>query len=195
MILDYPWVEIYLEETIKEITEDKIKRSRSEIIRDYNKDLNNLESHPATILGIWNTALEEKKFVRQHIQGIIDLTKVLIWEQQRMGFDAHPKRIKAIQPEYIGDELVRRNLEWFDVYEIHEREKYSFNDHTIKTLFNKSKSQKPSFEVVCFITKYIIEFDNKLLDLPKDKGKRWDIDEWRRNANIKVKQSWEEEKD
>ena len=112
-----------------------------------------------------------------------------------MGFDAHPKRIKAIQPEYIGDELVRRNLEWFDVYEIHEREKYSFNDHTIKTLFNKSKSQKPSFEVVCFITKYIIEFDNKLLDLPKDKGKRWDIDEWRRNANIKVKQSWEEEKD
>ena len=47
MILDYPWVEIYLEETIKEITKDKIKRSRSEIIRDYDKDLNNLESHPA----------------------------------------------------------------------------------------------------------------------------------------------------
>ena len=78
MILDYPWVEIYLEETIKEITEDKIKRSRSEIIRDYDKELNNLESHPATILGIWDTALEDKKFVRQHIQGIIDLTKVLI---------------------------------------------------------------------------------------------------------------------
>tara|TARA_A200000159_G_scaffold102153_1_gene95010 strand:- start:813 stop:1397 length:585 start_codon:yes stop_codon:yes gene_type:complete len=194
MILDYPWVEVYLPDTIKEITEDCIKRSRREIIQDYEKQFGELDTHLATLMALWNTAMDGKDFKKQHIQGIILLTEILIWEQNRLGLDANTKRIKAIKPDYIGEELVRRNLEWFDVYEIHERDKYAFNEFTIKQFFNGGK-KRPSFEVTTYITKFIIEFDNKLLKLPKDKGKRWDIDEWRRTANIKVKQSWEEERD
>lgn len=194
MILDYPWVEVYLSSTIKEITENSIKRNRREIIKEYQAEFGELDTHPATLFSLWDTAMVDKDFKKQHIQGVIALTQILIWEQNRLGLDADPKRIKAIKPEHIGDELVRRNLEWFDVYEIHERDKYSFNETTIKQFFNGNK-KRPSFDVVTYITKFIIEFDNKLLDLPKDKGKRWDIDEWRRTANIKVKQSWEEERD
>tara|TARA_B100000902_G_scaffold5747_1_gene7508 strand:- start:169 stop:753 length:585 start_codon:yes stop_codon:yes gene_type:complete len=194
MILDYPWVEVYLPKTIKEITEDSIKRSRREIIKEYENEHGELNTHPATLLALWNTAMDNKEFKKQHIQGVITLTELLIWEQNRLGLDANTKRIKAIKPEHIGEELVRRNLEWFDVYELHERDKYAFNETTIKQFFNGTK-KRPSFEVTTYITKFIIEFDNKLLDLPKDKGKRWDIDEWRRNANIPVKQSWEEERD
>jgi ribosomal protein S17E len=194
MILDYPWVEVYLPSTIKEITENCIKRSRREIIKEYEAKFGELNTHTATLFSLWNTAMEGKEFQKQHIQGVITLTDILIWEQNNLGLDANTKRIKAIQPEHITQELVRRNLEWFDVYEIHERDKYAFNETTIKQFFTGTK-KRPSFEVTTYITKFIIEFDNKLLDLPKSKGKRWDIDEWRRTATIKVKQSWEEERD
>ena len=195
MILDYPWVEVYLPETIREITQDSVKSARTKIIRQYLEEEGDIDSHSATIIKLWDMALEGKEFTKEHMQGVIDLSKVLIWEQNRKNQSASNKRIKVIQPKHILAELKRRNLEWFDVYELHERDKYSFNEQTIKHLFNKKKKSRPSFDVTTYITKYIIEFDNKLLDLPKDKGKRWDIDEWRRTANIKVKQSWEEEKD
>jgi len=195
MILDYPWVEVYLPETIREITEDSVKSARTKIIRQYLAEEGDIDTHSATIIKLWNMALEGKEFTKEHMQGVIDLSKVLIWEQNRKNQSANNKRIKVIQPKHILAELKRRNLEWFDVYELHERDKYSFNEQTIKHLFNTKKKSRPSFDVTTYITKYIIEFDNKLLDLPKDKGKRWDIDEWRRTANIRVKQSWEEEKD
>ena len=195
MILDYPWVEVYLPETIREITEDSVKSARTKIIRQYLAEEGDIDTHSATIIKLWNMALEGQQYTKEHMQGIIDLSKVLIWEQNRKNQSANNKRIKVIQPKHILAELKRRNLEWFDVYELHERDKYSFNEQTIKHLFNPKKKSRPSFDVTTYITKYIIEFDNKLLDLPKDKGKRWDIDEWRRTANIKVKQSWEEEKD
>ena len=195
MILDYPWVEVYLPETIREITEDSVKSARTQIIRQYLAEEGDIDTHSATIIKLWNMALEGQEYTKEHMQGIIDLSKVLIWEQNRKNKSANNKRIKVIQPKHILAELKRRNLEWFDVYEIHERDKYSFNEQTIKHLLNTKKKSRPSFDVTTYITKYIIEFDNKLLDLPKDKGKRWDIDEWRRTANIRVKQSWEEEKD
>ena len=195
MILDYPWVEVYLPETIREITEDSVKSARTQIIRQYLAEEGDIDSHSATIIKLWDMALQGKEFTKEHMQGVIDLSKVLIWEQNRKNKSANNKRIKVIQPKHILAELKRRNLEWFDVYELHERDKYSFNEQTIKHLFNKQKKSRPSFDVTTYITKYIIEFDNKLLELPKDKGKRWDIDEWRRTANIRVKQSWEEEKD
>ena len=33
------------------------------------------------------------------------------------------------------------------------------------------------------------------LDLPKDKGKRWDLDEWINTSNIKKTHSWEQQYD
>ena len=45
------------------------------------------------------------------------------------------------------------------------------------------------------ITKFIEKHDLEILDLPKNKGKRWDLDEWRRTSKIKKKQSWEQEYD
>ena len=58
-----------------------------------------------------------------------------------------------------------------------------------------NKKAKANWNICTYLTKFIIEFDNNLLELPKDKGVRWDIDKWRKEANIKIKQSWEEEKD
>jgi len=195
MILDYPWVEIYLPETIKEVTEKSISRNRRQIIRDFEEECGEINCHPVTLIALWDTALEGKEYRKQHVEGVISLTELLIWEQNNQGIQANNKRIKVIKPEHIREELVRRNLEWFDVYEAETRDNFSFNDKTIRAIFTNHKKQKPSYELICFLTKYIIEFDNKLLELPKDKGVRWDIDEWRRTSSIKVKQSWEEERD
>ena len=52
MILDYPWVEVYLPKTIKEITESSIKRNRREIIREYQEEFGELNTHPATLFAL-----------------------------------------------------------------------------------------------------------------------------------------------
>ena len=101
MILDYPWVEVYLASTIKEITENSIKRNRREIIKEYQAEFGELDTHPATIFALWDTAMEDKDFKKQHIQGVIALTQILIWEQNRLGLDADAKRIKAINPNTL----------------------------------------------------------------------------------------------
>ena len=54
---------------------------------------------------------------------------------------------------------------------------------------------QPKLDLMLDLTEFIQKCDRELLDLPKDKGKRWDLDEWIRTSSIKKKQSWEQEYD
>ena len=195
MILDYPYIEVYMPNDIKYITDNYINRNRREIIKEYQEEYPESEAHLVTIMNVLDNALKGKDFGKQHIRGIKSLTQILFWEQKNLDVDVHNKILKILNPKYIKEELVRRNLHWRDVYEEDKEHLYSFSGSSIRNLFNDNKKAKPSWDIVTYLTKYLIEFDNNLLDLPKDKGVRWDIDEWRRTSKIKVKQSWEEEKD
>ena len=195
MILDYPYIEVYMPNDIKYITDNYINRNRREIIKEYQEEYPESEAHLVTIMNVWDNALKGKDFGKQHIRGIKSLTQILFWEQKNLDVDVHNKILKVLNPKYIKEELVRRNLHWRDVYEEDKEHLYTFSGSSIRNLFNDNKKAKPSWDIVTYLTKYLIEFDNNLLDLPKDKGVRWDIDEWRRTSKIKVKQSWEEEKD
>ena len=53
----------------------------------------------------------------------------------------------------------------------------------------------PKVPLLVKLTEWIDDYDNARFDFPEDPGVRWDVDEWRRTANIKPKHSWEERKD
>tara|TARA_R100000231_G_scaffold55928_1_gene46583 strand:+ start:341 stop:919 length:579 start_codon:yes stop_codon:yes gene_type:complete len=192
MILDYPYVEVYLPNEVKDITKNYIKRNRFQIIREF-RNLNSVESHEASIKNIWDKALENEEYNKESVKGIKDLANVLIWEQHNLGIDIKNKTLKIINPENIVEEMTRRNLHYNDVFEKEKEHLYNFTKVSLRNVWNKKA--KANWNICTYLTKFIIEFDNNLLELPKDKGVRWDIDKWRKEANIKVKQSWEEEKD
>jgi hypothetical protein len=45
------------------------------------------------------------------------------------------------------------------------------------------------------ITEYIRVFDRGTIEVEKDPGVRWDIDDWSMHPNLKPKESWEELQD
>ena len=52
----------------------------------------------------------------------------------------------------------------------------------------------PQLEELVVLTEYIREFDRGTIKIPKNPGKRWDIDDWS-EYDIDIKDSWEEERD
>ena len=117
MILDYPYIEVYMPNDIKYITDNYINRNRREIIKEYQEEYPESEAHLVTIMNVWDNALKGKDFGKQHIRGIKSLTQILFWEQKNLDVDVHNKILKILNPKYIKEELVRRNLHWRDVYE------------------------------------------------------------------------------
>lgn len=195
MIMDYPYIEVYMPDDIKHITDNYVKRNRREVVIEYKEEYPESEAHAVTVINVWNNAINGQGFGKQHVKGIKTLTDVLFWEQRKLGVDIHNKMVRILNPNSVREEFVRRNLHWRDVYEEDKKHIYSFSGSSIRNLFSDNQKSKPSWDIITYLTKYIIEFDNNLLELPKNKGVRWDMDEWRRTSNIKVKQSWEEEKD
>ena len=84
MILDYPYLEVYLPNEVKDITKNYIKRNRFAIIREFVND-NATDSHEASIKNIWDKALENEEYNKESVKGIKDLANVLIWEQHNLG--------------------------------------------------------------------------------------------------------------
>ena len=195
MILDYPIMEAYTPETIKEITHNVVKRSRRKVIQEYQENVDNSGGHLVTITKVWDWALKDKDFGKLHMKSIFGLTDILIWEQANVGQPTNAKTLKLLNPDHVKDELVRRNLHWRDVYEEEKEHLYSWSASSIRNIYNAPKKTKPSWDLITYLTKFLIEFDNNILDLPKNPGVRWDIEEWRRTSNIPIKNSWEEAKD
>ena len=80
MILDYPYIEVYMPEDIRYITENYIKRQRRQIVKEYKEEYPESEAHAVTIMTIWDNAIKNKNFGKQHVKGIKTLTDILYWE-------------------------------------------------------------------------------------------------------------------
>tara|TARA_B100000287_G_C20315845_1_gene655745 strand:- start:88 stop:648 length:561 start_codon:yes stop_codon:yes gene_type:complete len=186
MIETFEYIEIWEQEKLAKIPSD-IGLSMLEIIRWYNKK-HNIKTNPqnqcATMRNIQN-----RPNTRVRIKSIINLTE--IFEDWYVSHNKRPYmgRIKIINPDVMIKELRSRDIiakEFQNEYP-HHKISMCIQIWTGKTL--------PKLDMIKDITEFIIDCDKEALDLPKNKGKRWDLDEWINTANIKKKQSWEQEYD
>lgn len=98
-------------------------------------------------------------------------------------------RIKIVNPKTYLNEVKDRDI-------IAKEFQGEFSEHNITLCISVfTGDTKPKLDMLKNITKFIEKHDLEILDLPKNKGKRWDLDEWRKTSNIKKKQSWEQEYD
>ena len=123
------------------------------------------------------------------IQFNIDFTDLFIKYYNKHDLRPAPNRITVISPDVIVQERERREIISKD-FQI-EYPQYKIAD-VMNYLQGKSK---PRLDFLKDLTDYIQIEDRDVLNLPPNKGIRWDLDKWINTSKIPKKQSWEQQYD
>lgn len=186
MIETFEFIEIWEQEKLAKIPND-IGLPMIEIVRWYNKKhkiKRNVQNECATMRNIQN-----RPDTRVRIKSLIGLTK--IFEDWYASHDkrTYMGRIKVVNPDVLLKELKSREIIAKDFHTEYPHHKISL---CLQVWVGKTL---PKLDMLKDITEFLIACDREVLNLPKNKGKRWDLDEWIRTSNIKKKNSWEQQYD
>ena len=120
---------------------------------------------------------------------MIHFTRALIHAQKYCGLKVVQDWEYVLDVRALVDELKVRGIERQDF----EEEYPELMNGSVQQIF-KGVS-KPNIHQLRALTRMVEASDELSLDIPPAVGKRWDLDEWRKTANIKKKESWEQEYD
>jgi len=157
------------------------------IIGEHHKD-NNVKVSPYNLETSWRN-ISKGKVNKPAFKTIQDLTDVFVYTYIKHNIQPLKGRIRVVNPNSMLKELKSRDIIAKDF-----QSEYTHHPlHTCITVF--VGEIQPKLDLLIDLTDFIQKVDREILDLPKDKGKRWDLDEWIRTSNIKKKQSWEQQYD
>lgn len=187
MIETFEYIEVWEQEDLGKIP-NHLNKPMIDIVRWYNekhKLKRNVQNDCATMRNIQNNTTDMK--VR--LESIIRLTK--IFEDYYISHNITPLkgRIKVINPDIMIKELRQRDI-------IAKEFQAEYPQYLISLCIQIWTGKGyPKLDMIKDITKFIIACDEEALNLPKNIGKRWDLDEWIRTSKIKKKNSWEQKYD
>jgi len=118
-----------------------------------------------------------------------DFTDLFMKYYNKYNLRPHPNRVTVISPDVIVKERERREIISKD-FQI-EYPQYKIAD-VMNYLQGKSN---PRLNFLKDLTEYIQIEDRDVLNLPPNKGVRWDLNKWINTSKIPKKQSWEQQYD
>ena len=186
MILNYDYIEIWETDKLIEVPKH-LKTGIHEIVTKHHED-KKIKENPYNLETSFRN-IAKGNVQQPAIKTIQRLTDIFVYTYQRKNLRPMNGRIKIVNPKTYLNEVKDRDI-------IAKEFQGEFSEHNITLCISVfTGDTKPKLDMLKNITKFIEKHDLEILDLPKNKGKRWDLDEWRKTSNIKKKQSWEQEYD
>lgn len=186
MILNYDYIEIWDVDKLSKIPKH-LNMGIAQIIGEHHED-KKIKENPYNLETSWRN-ITKGKVKTPAIKTIYRLTDVFVYIYGK--YDKRPLkgRIKIVNPKSYLEEIKSR-----DIIAKEFQAEYSHHPmHTCISVF--TGGLQPKLDLLIDLTEFLEKHELEILDLPKDKGKRWDLDEWIRTSNIKKKQSWEQQYD
>tara|TARA_B100000900_G_scaffold413482_1_gene437592 strand:- start:821 stop:1381 length:561 start_codon:yes stop_codon:yes gene_type:complete len=186
MILNYDYIEIWNIDKLSKIPKH-LNMGIGKIIEEHHKD-NKVKENPYNLEVSWRN-ITNGRVLTPAIKTIYRLTDIFAYTYGKHNIRPLKGRIKIVNPNTYINEIKSRSIiakEFQADYPHHPM-------HTCISVF--TGSLQPKLDLLIDLTEFLEKHELEILDLPKDKGKRWDIDEWIRTSNIKRKQSWEQQYD
>ena len=187
MIKDYKYLELYPESTMRLIA-NRINKSSTNIFDDFIKQTGTRTS-TVTLNRMLADVKAHKSLYNRQVKSLIHFTRALIHAQKYCGLKVVQDWEYVLDVRALVDELKVRGIERQDF----EEEYPELMNGSVQQIF-KGVS-KPNIHQLRALTRMVEASDELSLDIPPAVGKRWDLDEWRKTANIKKKESWEQEYD
>lgn len=188
MIYEFEVVEVYPAEKLHLVAKG-LPIPLQQATKEYQKEVNN-KWQSSTTLASWNNIIRKKVHLEKvHFRTLMKLTTVAIHTFGKYEKRPTGGRIALINPKVLRKELDRRDLtaeDFLTDYPDEDRAMFS-NVYQMRIV--------PKVPLLTKLTSWIDDYDNARFDFPEDPGVRWDVEEWRRTANVKPKDSWEEKKD
>lgn len=167
---------------------NRINKSSTNIFDDFIKQTGTRTS-TVTLNRMLADVKAHKSLYNRQVKSLIHFTKALIHAQKYCGLKVVQDWEYVLDVRALVDELKVRGIERQDF----EEEYPELVNGSIQQIF-KGVS-KPNIHQLRALTSMVEASDDLSLDIPPAVGKRWDLDEWRKTANIKKKESWEQEYD
>jgi len=190
MIESFDTIEVWNKKDILEIPND-LNSSINDLVTEYLKDVGEDKSTGLVYSAMVTTFRQHKsrKDANCFIKFNIEMSKMFVHIYLKRNIRPYPRRITICNPEIIKQEVKKRGI-------ISRDFQIEYPEYKIADIMNYFQGKaKPKLDFMIDFTAYLQGVERDLLDLPPSKGKRWDLDEWRRTANIPIKNSWEEKYD
>ena len=172
MIETFNYIEIWDSDKLPKIP-NHLNMGIKQIIREHHED-NKVSESPYNLETSWRN-ISKGKIKKPAINTLQRLTNVFSYTYIK--YDKRPLkgRIKIVNPASFLQELKSRDI-------IAKDFNIEYPHHPIHTCIPVFVGQiQPKLDILIDITDFIKKCDREILDLPKDKGKRWDLDEWIKN--------------
>ena len=186
MIETFDYIEIWDIDKLKKIPKH-INMGIGKIIEQHHTD-KNIKENPYNLETSWRN-IYKGKVKTPALKTITRLTDVFSYTYSKHNIRPLKGRTRIVNPASLINEVKSRDI-------IAKEFQNEYSHHPMHTCISVFVGDlQPKLDLILDLTEFIQKCDRELLDLPKDKGKRWDLDEWIRTSNIKKKQSWEQEYD
>lgn len=180
-------MELYTESTMRLIA-NRINQSSTNIFDEFIRETKTKTS-TVTLNRMLADVKMHKTLYNRQVKSLIHFTRALIFAQKKCGLKVSQDFEYVVDTRALEHECEVRGIEKSDF----EEEYPELVNGSIPQIFNGVT--KPNIHQLRAITKMIEASDDMTLDIPPAVGVRWDLDEWRRTAKIKRKESWEQEYD
>ena len=182
MILNYDYIEIWEKEKLIKVP-NHLNTSIRLIIEAHHED-KDIKENP------YNLIMSFRNITKGHVQNpaiktIQRLTDIFMYTYQQKQTRPMPGRIKVVSPNVFLSELKNREI-------IAKEFNEEYTEHNISVFTGDTQ---PKLDMLINMTNFIEKHDLQLLQLPKNKGIRWNLDEWIETSDIERKQSWEQQYD
>jgi len=186
MIESYDFIEIYNADKLSKIPKH-LNTSLNVIIEEHHKE-NKIKENPYNLMVSWRN-ITKGKVKSPTVQTIKKLTDIFIYTYIKHDKQPLKGRIRILNPDNFLEQAKERFIIAKDFHD-------EYPHHPMHNCLNVFTGKlQPKLDFLVDLTDYVKKCDRELLNLPKNKGVRWDLEEWRRTANIPIKNSWEEQYD
>lgn len=203
MILDFKTIDVYPENHLR-VLFDKFAQPSTDIVAEYVKETGDESLHPASAAALIRNLRKTKPHGNDQGKGeknnrtgirlktMYTLSKIATWAQHKRNWRLMGGRVTIMDPRAIKETFSTRFLDHIDYVMDH-----SELDETHKMKYSNiiKGNTAPTFDEMLEITEYIRVFDRGTVEIEKDPGVRWDIDDWSMHPNLTPKDSWEELED
>tara|TARA_B100001113_G_scaffold39785_2_gene28221 strand:+ start:378 stop:938 length:561 start_codon:yes stop_codon:yes gene_type:complete len=186
MILNYDYIEIWDIDKISKIPKH-LNMGIGKIVQEHHAD-KNIKQNSYNLEVSWRN-LYKGKVKTPAIKTLYTLTDVFVYIYGKYNIAPLKGRIKIVNPKTYLHEIKSRDI-------IAKEFQADYPHHSMHTCISVfTGGLQPKLDLLIDLTNFLEKHELEILDLPKDKGKRWDLDEWIKNSDIKRKQSWEQQYD
>ena len=186
MIETFDYIEIWNIDKLSKIPKH-MNIGIGKIIEEHHTD-KKIKENPYNLETSWRN-IYKGKVKTPALKTITRLTDVFSYTYSKHNIRPLKGRTRIVNPASLIEEVKSRDI----IAKDFQNEYPHHPMHTCISVF--VGDLQPKLDLIMDLTDFIQKCDREILDLPKDKGKRWDLDEWIRTSNIKKKQSWEQEYD